>query len=201
MTSETPGALPRGRHNLDPETVAEHQRLRLVDAALAELSEHGYVGMRIDNVARRAQVSRRTLYEQFGGRENVSAHALGLAFADLGRAFVTACDAEATCGGQVRAAVRTAIWFATTRPEAATVCFRIGDAEPEAMRGVRERFVGGAVDYLGRVVDGVTALQRRAALFGAAEMMAVAMREGIEVQWVEPELEVFALRTMGIAAG
>jgi AcrR family transcriptional regulator len=62
--------LPRGRHRLPPELVAETQRWRLLAAAGDVLAERGYARTTSAAVADRAGVSRGTFYAQF---ENVDA--------------------------------------------------------------------------------------------------------------------------------
>jgi AcrR family transcriptional regulator len=57
--------LPRGRHSVPPEQVADNQRWRLLGATAEVLAERGYARVRISDVAARAGVSRGTFYEQF----------------------------------------------------------------------------------------------------------------------------------------
>lgn len=59
----------RGGHDLSPEEVAAVQRARILDAAVAVAAERGYPAMTVADVTRAAQVSRRTFYEAFPGKE------------------------------------------------------------------------------------------------------------------------------------
>jgi AcrR family transcriptional regulator len=61
--------LPRGRHALPPEQVAESQRWRLLAAAGEVLEARGYVRTTSAEIADRAGVSRTTFYEQFENLE------------------------------------------------------------------------------------------------------------------------------------
>ena len=61
--------LPRGRHGLSREFVAQNQRERLL-AALAEcLEERGYDGTTVSMVGKRAGVSKSDFYKQFESKD------------------------------------------------------------------------------------------------------------------------------------
>lgn len=47
------------------------KRQKMIDAALAVFSEMGYVGASLDEIANRAQVSKPTLYQYFGNKEQL----------------------------------------------------------------------------------------------------------------------------------
>jgi AcrR family transcriptional regulator len=57
--------LPRGRHNLSPETVRESQRARILRAMVELVAEHGYADTTVPNVVAAARVSRNAFYEHF----------------------------------------------------------------------------------------------------------------------------------------
>ena len=60
--------LPRGRHSLTREQVADAQRLRLAVAMAEAMVEHGYVGTPVAAILRGAGVSRQTFYELYDGK-------------------------------------------------------------------------------------------------------------------------------------
>lgn len=62
-------ALPRGRHRLTREQVAESQRTRLMAAAAELLAEGGSANTTITEIARRANVSPNHFYEYFSDKE------------------------------------------------------------------------------------------------------------------------------------
>lgn len=62
--------LPSGRHSLSREQVARSQRARLLSAAVAVAGAEGYAAMTVSAVIARANVSRKTFYEQFADREH-----------------------------------------------------------------------------------------------------------------------------------
>jgi AcrR family transcriptional regulator len=87
--------LPRGRHGLNPEFVADHQRRRLA-VAVAELAhECGMAGVTVTSIVDRAHVSRKTFYEFFENRDACADYAAELAADYL---FAAGYDAEALLG-------------------------------------------------------------------------------------------------------
>ncbi|GAA2572817.1 TetR/AcrR family transcriptional regulator [Actinomadura fulvescens] len=62
--------IKRGRHGLTPETVAENQRDRLVDAFVEVVAEHGYPQATISRITYAAGVTKKAFYEHFDGRDD-----------------------------------------------------------------------------------------------------------------------------------
>ena len=62
--------LPRGRHGLPREAVAESQRNRIHQAMIEVVSERGYPDTRVVDVISVAGVSRKTFYELFESKED-----------------------------------------------------------------------------------------------------------------------------------
>src|SRR5690242_201393 len=52
------------------------------DATLAELTEHGYAGLTVENVAERSGVHKTTIYRRWGGVDGLIVNALDLAAQD-----------------------------------------------------------------------------------------------------------------------
>jgi AcrR family transcriptional regulator len=73
-TRERPKAKPSGpsvRPSLPREFIAQHKQRRIMDA-LAELTaEQGYEATKISDLVKRAGVARKTLYDNFEGKEEV----------------------------------------------------------------------------------------------------------------------------------
>ena len=107
--------LPRGRHRLSREAVAQSQRERALRAMVEAVADRGYSETRVVDVIERAGLSRKTFYELFGDKEDcflaaydeVSARlytvteqafesAAGQAWSERIRAGVTALVAELT---------------------------------------------------------------------------------------------------------
>ena len=87
--------LPRGRHGIPPEQVAESQRWRMLGAAAEVLAERGYARATASDVTARAGVSQRTFYEQF---DDIA----GCLLAAYEMVAECVCDlASAACEGEV----------------------------------------------------------------------------------------------------
>jgi AcrR family transcriptional regulator len=68
MGDRTVERLPRGRHRLTREEVADAQRARMMTAMADAMTEGGYVGTTVGDVLARAGVSRETFYQQFSSK-------------------------------------------------------------------------------------------------------------------------------------
>lgn len=67
--SRRPTQLPGGRHGLSRSFVVTNQRERIFAAVADTVAEKGYVGLTVEEVIRRAGVSRRTFYDQFPDKQ------------------------------------------------------------------------------------------------------------------------------------
>jgi AcrR family transcriptional regulator len=65
-----PERLPRGHHDLSPEYVAEHQRLRILNATTQTVAAKGYAATTVGEIVKGARVSRRTFYQHFDTKEH-----------------------------------------------------------------------------------------------------------------------------------
>ncbi|HUC08095.1 MAG TPA: TetR/AcrR family transcriptional regulator [Solirubrobacterales bacterium] len=61
--------LPRGRHGLPREFVAQNQRERLLAALAESLEEKGYEGTTVSSIGKRAGVSKSDFYKQFESKD------------------------------------------------------------------------------------------------------------------------------------
>src|ERR1044071_4692277 len=59
------------RPTLPREFIASHKRRRIMDAIAELTAEHGYDATKIGDIVRRAGVARKTLYDNFEGKEEV----------------------------------------------------------------------------------------------------------------------------------
>jgi AcrR family transcriptional regulator len=64
------GRLPRGRHGLPREAVADSQRARILAAMIEVVAARGYSETRVVDVIGAAGVSRKTFYELFDSKED-----------------------------------------------------------------------------------------------------------------------------------
>lgn len=91
---------------LSREFILAHRRSYILDA-VAELSGEGsYEAMTISDIVKRAHVARKTLYENYGGKEEVFLAAVDAAFAAVFERTEAACAAG---GGEWRERVHAAL--------------------------------------------------------------------------------------------
>ena len=91
MPSRAQAGYPRPE--ISREFIAVHKRRRIMDA-IAELSaEQGYEATKIGDIVRRARVARKTLYDNFDGKEEVFLSAFDTAFEEAMRRVEEACAA------------------------------------------------------------------------------------------------------------
>lgn len=69
-SADIPRRLPRGSHGLDRDVVEASQRTRLLEAIGRAVAERGYAAATIDDVVRRAGVSKATFYEHFSDKQD-----------------------------------------------------------------------------------------------------------------------------------
>jgi AcrR family transcriptional regulator len=152
--------LPRGRHGIPPEQVAESQRWRLLGAAAEVVAERGYARTKASDIAAQAGVSRGTFYKHF---DNLHACLLA-AYEMTADCVCDLADAARVGEGEWEARLRTALGevlsFLAGEPALAHLL------SPELAAGVpeiaaaRERLVGRLVEVglERRSVEGALAL-------------------------------------------
>ena len=96
--------LPRGRHGLSREYIAEHQRARLFAAVAIVLQRKGYAGTTVSAVAGEARISKSDFYNQFGSKDDCFLAAYDAAVERLRAEVLTAACAhrgwaDAVCAG------------------------------------------------------------------------------------------------------
>ncbi len=138
--------LPRGRHGLLPEQVAESQRWRLLGAAAEVLAERGYARTKASDIAAQAGVSRGTFYKHF---ENF--HACLLAAYEMTADCVcdladAAREAEGEWEARLRAALGEVLLFLAEEPALAHLL------SPEVAAGVPE-IAAARARLVGRLVE------------------------------------------------
>jgi AcrR family transcriptional regulator len=84
--------LPRGRHGLSPEFVAQDQRDRLLVAISETLGERGYEGTTVSAIGSRAHVSKSDFYRHFGSKDACFLAAYDDAVERLREEVVAACS-------------------------------------------------------------------------------------------------------------
>lgn len=111
------------RPQLPQEFVAAHKRRRMIDAMAALCAEQGYEATKIADVVRRAHVARKTLYDNFSGKEDLFLAAFDTTLADAEAEVAEACDAidAAEWEARTEAGLRALLEFVAAHPKAATL--------------------------------------------------------------------------------
>jgi AcrR family transcriptional regulator len=134
--------LPRGRHGLSPEFVAENQRWRLLGAAAEALAELGYAKTTTREVASRAGVSSNTFYKYFDGLSDCVCATHETAAECVWGVVSGACSPQLDPSERLRVAIEAALAFAGSEPALAQLL----GAEPLAanaeIAAERERLIG-----------------------------------------------------------
>jgi AcrR family transcriptional regulator len=96
--------LPRGRHGLSREYIAENQRERLLAAIADSLDEHGYDHTTVAAISTRAGVSKSDFYRHFPNKEECFFAAYDDAVERVRAAVLAACEgrgdwADGVCAG------------------------------------------------------------------------------------------------------
>lgn len=84
--------LPRGRHGLPPEFVAQNQRARLLAAIAESLDEYGYDKTTVSAISRWARVSKSDFYRHFTSKDECFVAAYDDSVAQLRQTVTSACS-------------------------------------------------------------------------------------------------------------
>jgi AcrR family transcriptional regulator len=100
-----------------------HKRRRIIDAIAELTAAQGYEATKIAEIVRRAGVARKTLYDNFDGKEEVFLAAFDAGFAEL-LARVEAACAESASGwpDKVEAALAAFLGYVAEQPALAKMC-------------------------------------------------------------------------------
>lgn len=109
------------RPQLPQEFVAAHKRRRMIDAMAELCAEQGYEATRIADVVRRAHVARKTLYDNFTGKEELFLAAFDATLGDAEVEVVEACDSIPAADWEARteAGLRALLEYVAAHPAAA----------------------------------------------------------------------------------
>lgn len=112
------------RPQLPQEFVAAHKRRRMIDAMAELCAEQGYEATKIADVVARAHVARKTLYDNFSGKEELFLAAFDATVADADAAVAEACDAfgEITWEERTEAGLKALLDFVVAHPAEARLC-------------------------------------------------------------------------------
>jgi AcrR family transcriptional regulator len=125
-THDSSPGLPRGRSSLPAPAVRAVQRQRLLTATVSAVAEHGFAGLTIADIVRRAKVSRAAFYAHFADKEDCFLAATALGGDLLVEAVVTATrdmPADAAPEAVLRVGCRAYLRFLADEPAFARVFF------------------------------------------------------------------------------
>ena len=128
-------------------------RDRLLDAAIEAATIHGIAKLSVGDVAKRANLSRQTLYKHFASKDEIVAHAvLREATTMVGR-IVEASDAETDTRAAIEAGILTTLSLTREHP----LLDRLIRTEPEALLPLMIGDTGSVAMAVRSVVDGIVA--------------------------------------------
>lgn len=111
------------RPELPREFIAGHKRRRIMDAIAELTAEQGYDSTKIGDIVRRAGVARKTLYDNFEGKEEVLLSAFDSAVEEVIQRIEEDCaKVEGGWEEQVQAGLAAFLRFAAEKPALARMC-------------------------------------------------------------------------------
>jgi AcrR family transcriptional regulator len=113
------GPLPGGHHGLSRKQIIDSQRERLLAAVAQEVAEHGYRGVTMRGLTRRAGVSTRDFYEHFDDKEECFLAAFDAVRDYLEQQIAAAVAEQPDWPHQLIAGLRAALLFLASEPDLA----------------------------------------------------------------------------------
>jgi AcrR family transcriptional regulator len=150
------------RPELPREFVAAHKRRRMMDAMAELCGENGYEATKIADVVRRAKVARKTLYDNFAGKEELFLACFDTAVSEAEEAVDAACDAAGPAdgtawGARMEAGLEAFLDYVAVHPDAARLC--VVDA-PGAFPASATRYAAAVDRFVTRLRDSAPAGER-----------------------------------------
>jgi AcrR family transcriptional regulator len=114
---------PPVRPELPREFVAAHKRRRIMDAIAELTAEQGYEATKIADIVRRAGVARKTLYDNFEGKEEVFLAAFDAAFDEaMARIEAECAKVEGDWEERIQAGLAAFLGYVAEEPALARMC-------------------------------------------------------------------------------
>jgi AcrR family transcriptional regulator len=145
--------LPRGRHGLSPEFVAQNQRERLIAGLIQVLYEVGYQKTTVSLIGQRAAVSKSDFYRHFESKDECFIAAYDTAVERIRERVVAACErAEGEeWSRRVRNAIDALLKLFASEPALGSIALVEG---LRAGRGVYDRYQGAVESFVGYLREG-----------------------------------------------
>lgn len=154
--------LPRGRHGLSPEFVAQNQRQRLIAGLTEALYEVGYQKTTVSLIGQSAAVSKSDFYKHFESKDDCFVAAYDAAIEQIRRQVVVACEAagDKEWSQRVRDAIASLLQLFSEQPALASIALVEG---LRAGRGVYDRYQAAVESFVGLMREGAPPLPQGAA--------------------------------------
>lgn len=111
------------RPELPRDFIAGHKRRRMMDAIAELTAERGYEATKIADIVRRARVARKTLYDNFDGKEDLFLAAVDFYLSELRARVIDACaKSEGSWQRRVDAGLEAFLDFLAEQPVVARMC-------------------------------------------------------------------------------
>jgi len=110
------------RPELPREFVAGHKRRRMMDAIAELTAEQGYEATKIADIVRRAAVARKTLYDNFDGKEDLFLSAVDATLGEMRVTVEEACERTDSPEDQVEAGLEALLDFIAEHPATSRMC-------------------------------------------------------------------------------
>jgi AcrR family transcriptional regulator len=110
------------RPELPREFVAGHKRRRMMEAIAELTAEQGYESTKIADIVRRAAVARKTLYDNFDGKEDLFLSALDATMSEMRAAVEEGCERAKAPAERIAAGLEALLDFVAARPAATRMC-------------------------------------------------------------------------------
>lgn len=146
--------LPRGRHGLTPEFVAQNQRERLLAALAESLYERGYEETTVAIIGKRAGVSKSDFYKRYKSKDACFIAAYDDAVERIRETVLAACAGRIDWAGGVLDALEALLVFVVDDPARARLVLVEG---LRAGRGVYDRYQEALRSFVPYVRDGAPA--------------------------------------------
>jgi AcrR family transcriptional regulator len=111
------------RPELPREFIADHKRRRMMGAIAELTAAQGYEATKIADIVRQAAVARKTLYDNFDGKEDLFLSAVDSVLTEMRVVVEEACAAEGESrDGGIVAGLEALLEFIAANPAAARMC-------------------------------------------------------------------------------
>lgn len=147
-------SLPRGRHGLSPEFVAQNQRERLLSSIAESLHERGYEKTTVSAISRHARVSKSDFYRHFESKDACFLAAYDDSVERLRDAALAGCAQRRDWSDGVCATLAAVLTFLAREPARANLLLVEG---LRAGPSIYNRFQAAVQSFVPQLADGAPA--------------------------------------------